>query len=342
MLQTLEEIKRADFPESKVINGVDNANVLSISSIEPIQTEVDKIEAEDETDESGTVVDKKESVEKQESKKEKPTEEESVKESKKEVEKEPKKDLEKNEKSESKEVEKRIGSLTRKWRTAERERDFERNKRLELEKEIKTLKSTVSVGEKPNRANFEDEDAFLEALTDWKVETKLNAKITDSAKEVEEEKEKQTAAEVQNSVDEVLNKGREKYDDYDTVVCDKELSLNQNMVETILDSAIAEELFYFLGKNPDVSADIAKLKPLTAAKELGRIEDRLLAGIPKLSVSTEGKEDPDKKEERRELPIKKLTKTPEPITPVESTGAIDKDPSKMTMAEYRAWRMKHK
>ena len=47
-------------------------------------------------------------------------------------------------------------------------------------------------------------------------------------------------------------------------------------------------------------------------------------------------------EKKTPPPVKKVTKTPEPITPVRTTGAVDKDPAQMSMKEYRAWRERNK
>lgn len=338
MLQTMDEIKKADLPTTGVINGVDNANILSINSIDPVATKVDEVKpSEDGKEEVKKEV--KEEV-KEEKKEAKPPEE------KKDEEVKPDDSAKKEEKkadppkTETKDpVEKRIGTLTKKWRTAERERDYEKNKRLEVEKELRELKAKTPAGDKPKREDFEDEDKYIEALTDWKVESKLNAKLADTAKEVKEDEDKQVAAEIQEKVDEVTERGISKHDDYEEVVFVKDLALNQVMLDAILESDISEDILYFLGKNPDVSADIYKMKPLKAAKEIGKIEDRLVAESSKGPLKEEKKEEKkeDKKDEVKPV-VKKTTNAPEPITPVKATGAITKDPSEMTPKEYRAWR----
>ena len=71
---------------------------------------------------------------------------------------------------------------------------------------------------------------------------------------------------------------------------------------------------------------------LKAAKEIGKIEARLV----------EGEKKPEEKKAEPSAPAKKLTQTPEPIEPVRSTGATEKDPSQMSPKEYRAWRERNK
>jgi hypothetical protein len=229
-------------------------------------------------------------------------------------------------------VEKRIGKLTKKWRTTERERDFERAKRLEAETELAKLKSQIPSADKPKRDDFEDEAEFLEALTDWKVESKLKTHSEVVTKKIGEDAEKQAATEIEQELEEISEKGQDKYEDYSTVVFDKDLVLTQGMVETALLTDIAEDILYYLGKNPDISAAIGEMSALKAAKEIGKIEARLVAE----------KKKPDEKKADPPAPAKKLTQTPEPIDPVRSTGAIDKDPSQMSAKEYRAWREKSK
>ena len=329
MLQTMEEIKKAEMNPGAIINGVDNPNLMSVDSTTPIATDADIIKDEE----------KKADEEKKEPEKapEKPPEKKVAEEKKPEGEAKvtPAEDTKKDEGKEEDlkdPVEKRIGKLTKKWRTTERERDFERAKRLEAEAELAKLKSQIPSADKPKREDFEDEAEFLEALTDWKVESKLKSHTEVVAKKIGEDAEKQAATEIEQELEEISEKGQDKYEDYSTVVFDKDLVLTQGMVETALLTDIAEDILYYLGKNPDISAAIGEMPALRAAKEIGKIEARLVAE----------KKKPDEKKADPPAPAKKLTQTPEPIDPVRSTGAIDKDPSQMSAKEYRAWREKSK
>ena len=339
MLQTMEEIKKADMNPGAIINGVDNPNLLSVDSTTPIATDADVIKEGEE---------KKADEEKKEPEKapEKPPEKKVDEEKKPEGEAKatPAEDTKKDEKKVEKEedlkdpVEKRIGKLTKKWRTTERERDFERAKRLEAETELAKLKSQIPAADKPKRDDFEDDAEFLEALADWKVESKLKTHSEVVTKKIGEDAEKQAATEIEQELEEISERGQDKYEDYSTVVFDKDLVLTQGMVETALLTDIAEDILYYLGKNPDISAAIGEMSALKAAKEIGKIEARLVAEKKK----AEEKKVEDKKSDTPPAPAKKLTQTPEPIDPVRSTGAIDKDPSQMSAKEYRAWREKSK
>ena len=200
------------------------------------------------------------------------------------------------------------------------------------------LKAQIPAANEPKREDVEDEEAFIKALTDWKVDSKLKSHLETATKKVDEDTEKQAAAEIEQELEDVSERGQGKYEDYNTVVFDKDLVLTQGMVETALLTDIAEDILYYLGKNPDISAAIGEMPALKAAKEIGKIEARLVAEKKK----AEEKKVEDKKPDTPPAPAKKLTQTPEPINPVRTDGAVDKDPNQMNAKEYRAWRERNK
>lgn len=320
MLQSLDEVKKVEMAAGSVMNGVDNANLMSVDSTTPIKTKVDILESEEE---KGEVPDTSKTEKKPEEK----------------VEALPKEKEEKKEEKppETKDaVTKRIGDLTKKWRTAERERDFERARITKLEEELTKLKSTVPATAKPKKEDFEDTDAYNEALMDWKLEEKLRVTKEESAKKVEKDEEKAAVDEVFQNLDEVMEKGREKYTDFNELVLDENLVLTPEMTEVILQSESAIDLFYYLGQNPDESAVIAKMPLSRAAREIGKIEVKVLS--EKKEEEEEEEVPPKKPPVKPTPPVKKTTKAPEPITPLKADGVVDKDPSQMTPKEYRAWR----
>lgn len=106
-----------------------------------------------------------------------------------------------------------------------------------------------------------------------------------------------------------------KYPDYHTVVGNPALPITPAMAEAIMDSDYGPEVAYHLGKNPNEAARIANLNPVSQARELGRLE--ALVSQPRQ--------------------VKQPAAAP--VNPVGArAAATQKDPSKMTMAEYAAWR----
>lgn len=108
---------------------------------------------------------------------------------------------------------------------------------------------------------------------------------------------------------------RTKYADYDAVTRNPNLTLTESMAALAMDSDVGPELVYHLGKNPQEAARIAALPLERQAREFGRLEAKLTAPKPIIAPP------------------------PDPITPISGGGsAPQKDPNKMSMAEYAAWR----
>lgn len=337
MLQTLDEIKKAEMSDPVVINGVDNPNLLSVDSTTPIQTGADEVKPED--NEKGGEVKKEDAVVGKSAGSEEETDKKVGGSAKKLGEEKPTADGKDPDKGKG--AEKRIGELTKKWRAAERERDFEKNKRLEAEKALKEVKSKIVVGEKPKREAFDSDEEFVEALTDWKIDSKLKASQEEVTKTVSDREEKDAITEVYNNLDAMVESGKEKYEDFAEKVFDKALSISPDMTEIILDSdtEVSVEIMYYLASNPDESAEIAKMSKEKAARMIGKIEAKLAAksAAEEENVEKKGEEDLEKVP-----PKKKLTNAPEPIKPVRTTGVVDKDPSQMSAKEYRQWRERDK
>lgn len=108
---------------------------------------------------------------------------------------------------------------------------------------------------------------------------------------------------------------RERFGDYDAVTRNPSVPITDSMLEIIRDSDLGPDIAYHLGKNVQDAARIAAMPATRQAVELGKLEAKLSAPKP--------------------LP----KQPPTPITPVggNASGGT-KDPAKMTMSEYIAWR----
>lgn len=120
---------------------------------------------------------------------------------------------------------------------------------------------------------------------------------------------------VEQQFAELESTAREKWADYDTVTRNPNVPITPDMADLIKDSEYGPEIAYHFGKNPTEAARYAALSGLQLAREMGRLEAKLTAPKP--------------------LPK-------QPPTPVSPVGANksggSSDPSKMSMAEYAAWR----
>ena len=130
---------------------------------------------------------------------------------------------------------------------------------------------------------FETPEEYAHALAQRELETR-------SARE--------EAQRILDSHFEREDTARDKYDDYDLVVQNPSLPITQVMANVMYASEIGPDIAYHLGSNPAEAARIAKLSPFLQAKEIGRIESKLLDSPP----------------------TRKTSNAPAPITPVRTAG----------------------
>lgn len=148
---------------------------------------------------------------------------------------------------------------------------------------------------KPVLDKFDSYDAYIEALTDWKVEqhekTRRDSEV--KAKAEAEVRTKVTAWEQSQTA------AREKHDDYDDAVeAVSHIKVPPTVQRAIVESDSKAELAYHLAKNPGELERIVALEPLKAAIELGKLEAKLTQPAePKPKASS-------------------APKPPKPVTPV--------------------------
>ena len=137
---------------------------------------------------------------------------------------------------------------------------------------------------------FESTEAYADALAYQKAE-ELIAK-REAAKQ---------QSQVLESYHDLEEEARTKYDDFEQVAYNPKLPVTNVMAETIPSSEIGPELAYYLGSNPKEAERISRMTPLSQAKEIGKIEAKLVSAPP----------------------VKKTTSAPAPISPVtaRSSGA---------------------
>ena len=73
---------------------------------------------------------------------------------------------------------------------------------------------------------------------------------------------------------------RDKYDDFQQVAYNPQLSITDFMAQTIRATETGPEVLYWLGMNPKEAVRIANLPPLLQAREIGRIESVVEAAPP--------------------------------------------------------------
>ena len=256
-----------------IVNTADDPSVMSATTVAPYPDTVDTVEQGEQQKEEATA-----------SETEKPKEEEAKTEEPAAKVAPAKEEIEEEEKVPPG-VQKRINKVTLARRTAERERDYERAKRLEAEEELKKMKAQIPAQDEPKIEDYEDETSFLKAYSRWSAKEEIRAVREESSREQQTAEEKSAIAQGYNTIDERMEEGREKYPDFDQVVMNKEVPISDPMVDILAESEDAADVLYYLGKHPDESAEIAALSPVAAAHRLGRIAERLK--MPAASVHME-------------------------------------------------------
>ena len=139
--------------------------------------------------------------------------------------------------------------------------------------------------------NFNSTEEYLDALAEAKAQEKIRQK---------QEQEKQQT--IRKSYESRVEKAIEKYSDYEQVAHSNDVRITNEMASFIMDSDVGPEIAYFLGKNPEESYRIADLPPLQQAREIGKLEAKLIANPPA-------------------APTKKVSSAPDPIKPIATSSS---------------------
>lgn len=192
----------------------------------------------------------------------------------------------------------RINEITRKRREAERE--VERLQKALADKE----KAPVSSPDRPKIENFETQEAYEDALFNWRDSKKQNETLAEQRKREESE----ALAKYRANAEKV----RSVYEDFDEVV--EQPVFSPTMRDVLLNSDEGPMVSYFLGRpeNQAITDKIRALPERLQVYELGKLEAKLL-----LAQKT-----------------KKPTGAPAPISPVGATGGHTIDESKLTDDEW--------
>lgn len=162
--------------------------------------------------------------------------------------------------------------------------------------------------QEPKREQFRDDDAFVQAQIEHIAEQKAAEKLAERDRAMQAEKQADTFTEK-------AEKAIEKYPDFNDVISNPALPINENMVEFITESDMGADVAYFLGKNPGKAVAIAQMSPVKAALALDAIARELSA-----------------------KPQPRTTSAPAPISPIGASKATSKEPEDMSFDEFSAWR----
>lgn len=211
-------------------------------------------------------------------------------------------------------VQKRIDELTANWREEQRTRQkleamLERVLSNQPQKESPPAQQPKT---EPVVEQFKTYEEYVDARAEWVAERKFQA-IEEQRRAAEAEQAKA------HKHDTFLQKAEEfaaTAPDFKDVAFNPSLPITDVMADAIDLSDKGPEVLYYLGKNPDEAAKIARMPDLQAALEIGRLEARLSLPQPRT-----------------------VTKAPPPIQPLTGGhGSVVVDPDKMSADEWLKWR----
>lgn len=162
------------------------------------------------------------------------------------------------------------------------------------------------VDDKPSRAQYADDESYIDAVTDWKLDQR--ERVSNQSKAVEAQKS--TAEKT-----EAMYKEAAKLPGFDREEFE-ELPLTKQIAQFLMESDAPPKLMAYMSANPDEVERIAALSPVKQVAEMGKLEAKLS------SVTV------------------KTTKAPAPINPVGAGSTQSRELSKLSTADYIEQRRK--
>lgn len=177
------------------------------------------------------------------------------------------------------EAKRKPGRYERRIERLERELQYERKIR-ELESQI-AGKGQSQPQEEPKPAgptprpvsdHYDTHEQFIEALTDWKIEQREIKRD----REAQEQRAAQSQREQVETWQSRLDSFRDRQPDYDSAIAAvDDIKIHKTLEEAIITSELGPQLAYELAKDRKELERIAKLGPLAAVRELGKLEARI-------------------------------------------------------------------
>lgn len=190
-------------------------------------------------------------------------------------------------------------------------------KLTDQESRLERIKKAGEAEEAPKEEDFDDLTEYSAAKAVWMMGQKTVERETAAAREEREQLEQQRSREIEANWVDLQAEARTRLRNFDQVISNPNAVITDSMAGMIKASDAGADIAYYLGSNPAVSMRIASLPVMEQAYELGRIAASATSPRPIVQ-----------------------SRAPEPIKPVGSPSKVSRDPSRMTNAEYRAWREK--
>lgn len=157
------------------------------------------------------------------------------------------------------------------------ERQLSERRAQQLEQELQSLKAkepAVKPAEdsKPQRDKYKTDEAYWEAMTDWRVDQKLAQKAQDDAQAAAQERQ----AQIIEAAKERVAKASELVPDYlDAIESASNIPIHEVVLGYMQQSDMLTELSYHLAKHPEIAAALQKKTVAEQLVTIGKIESTL-------------------------------------------------------------------
>jgi hypothetical protein len=170
--------------------------------------------------------------------------------------------------------------------------------------------------QEPRIDNFDNFDQYVAAKAEYIAKKQIESTLSEREKRQQAEREATERTKTVDSWNKRIAAATAEMPDFEEVLASSDVPMTPPMQQAIMESDIGPKLAYYLANNPEEAEKIAGMSPIGAIRTLGRIEERLATAKPAV----------------------KTTDAPPPIKPIGASAAVSKDPSKMSDAEFAAWR----
>lgn len=174
---------------------------------------------------------------------------------------------------------------------------------------------------KPDESKFDDPFVYQSELSAWRARQDFKKLLADHTAELDRRNTERVQSDQRQRAQDAYRERAVAFaktvPDFRSVVTSADdVMIPPHVEECIVGSEVGPALAYHLAKNPRTAERIAGLSPLAAAREIGKLEERLTPKKARLE-----------------------TKARPPIAvPKGASPAPTKDPAKMSFAEYDKWR----
>lgn len=217
-------------------------------------------------------------------------------------------------------VGKRINELTREKYEAIRRAEAAERRVQEMEQKPQTPAGakpapTTPTEGKPTLEQYNfDQEAYLDALADWRVTQRLTERESQQQERQKQDQDRQRQAQFQERLTKFEAENPGKWE----AATKAPINFTDAMLEVIASSDVGPHIASYLADNLDRADEISRMPPYAAAAALGRIEASMSAAKPVTPPS----------------PPRTVTKAPPPPSTVQGGAVVRKDLASMEVADH--------